>query len=311
MVTINKEIVDPKHQIPLYLIFNYGTIAKSTDHHYAWKYQRHLVLAQHLVDNQLFLDGYNKMRLNSPDGWHRLILDNGAYEDQLCDMGEYLTVVHDLKPDVVILPDLPGIRASTSRKRSLKFMELLRRYTPHLLEDGMQVMYCPQGAGYRDVMDEFVWACGKLYNDPGWLIGIGKCHEYWQGRGERGRMDMVEAISRITHANQCRFHLLGMRWDTGFSDPKNVTYPNYPNIIGMDTTKATKCALEHKVFPDKPEVIHTMDSPWMVDEPYLIKSVDGICDAWNQGLFDKCHLNGERQRVNETREIYPQSVPAI
>lgn len=63
----------------------------------------HLVLAQHMND-RAYLEFY-KRRLADGD---TVILDNGAYEDQMPDFKTYLEAIKELKPTYCVLPDDPG-----------------------------------------------------------------------------------------------------------------------------------------------------------------------------------------------------------
>lgn len=257
--------------IPFYLITNAGTLVHNMQ---AQTYPRHLVLAQVLKTVPKCVEVLLHMRKTY---FPRIILDNGAYEGELCKSSEYIGLISVLRPSVAVLPDLVGAPAENSRKASFDF------HTNAMAGLGskgamMEFMYVPQGQTKEENLAEFAWAIEKLPRRQ-FVIGLGKSFKLWGTETEDEevrRMRMVNAIAELPGFDRARFHLLGARWN--FSRE----YERHLNIQGMDTYKPCRMAFA-QTTPDMangentPHVPHTE----MRIAPNLRTSVDLYCKHWN------------------------------
>lgn len=98
----------------------------------------HLVLANFYGRDTKYAEWYRgRVRLGDT-----VILDNGAYEGELVDPLELLRVVLDLRPTVVVLPDVPNNFKATI-KSSQDFTYMLRVIKCHV--QTMQVVHATPG----------------------------------------------------------------------------------------------------------------------------------------------------------------------
>jgi hypothetical protein len=261
--------------IPFYMIANMGTLVLSR---FAQTYPRHLILSQvyQLPEAETYRATLKAMRSKGV----RIILDNGAYEGHDVGFQEYIDVILDLKPQVIVLPDLVGRNHRKSRACSLDFVEKLEAV---LGSKGLtnslyprEYMYCPQGASKEEVLDEF----GYAYAEASYwaIIGVGRCYQLWYDESKDGpdpevetaRIRMLQTLADIPGATRghVRHHVLGARWN-----PPPAYAPLQSsglNIIGLDTFKPVHCALAGVTYPYKPSVKFG-DECWQCADEHLLR----------------------------------------
>lgn len=238
--------------IPYYLITNVGTFVGSD---FALKYPRHLILLRQLrAGGQAFLDRLAQMRRHTMPS---IILDNGLAEGHVANTDEYMDAIKKTRPSCVVLPDLLDVSAAESRNHSLDFADRIRKECPNLLNEGMRMMFVPQGLNPHDNLACYAWALQRL--DPtNFVIGIGLSWKLWQKQHpeldketEAARELMFEQIMAIPSSSRYRFHVLGGRWGASH------LYARYPNIVGLDSVKPCTCALNGMVYPHRPAIPKT------------------------------------------------------
>lgn len=217
-----------------YLIVNEGTLVHSE---WVMSYPRHMVLAQMCMQSADYMS--RVMALRNTDGV-KIILDNGAHEGAVVDPNDYARLVMAIKPDVAVMPDIPGTARQVSRDRSLKWMHDLAAIWQDW--DSLTYMYVPQGESDTQVIDEFDWAISEL--DPArFMLSASIINCLHWGDSERARLEMLDDIMSNDDAAGFRFHLLGAKWDP------TEDYHQWPNVVSIDSLKPCKCALKRVVYP--------------------------------------------------------------
>ncbi|MEO0158054.1 MAG: hypothetical protein ABIM59_04915 [candidate division WOR-3 bacterium] len=89
-----------------------------------WKYRSHMVLPQ-LWEDSIYRSFYKEAR----ERGDFVVLDNGAYEGTLLPLRELCRVAADLRPTVIVLPDVLGDYQKTE-ELSRKALPKLSKYAP-------------------------------------------------------------------------------------------------------------------------------------------------------------------------------------
>ncbi len=226
--------------IPFYLISNMASIKHLPS---VQTFPRHMVLAQVIQKDP---DAFRILRHMRTQYKARIILDNGAYEGEMLDDDTLLSIAQQLRPAVLVLPDLLGVGAIVSRERSMKFAARVRALSSTWAQK-VDLMYVPQGASAEDNFQEYKWAIDELPSEE-YIIGLGLSYKLWKEpsddpNSEITRARLVVQLMRHAQAPQARFHVLGARWRG------TRGYSAFPCITGIDTFKPMRCTLMREVYP--------------------------------------------------------------
>ena len=189
-----------------------------------------------------------------------MILDNGAFEKgEAVDDNEYLELALELKPDVLVIPDVLGDVHGTLQRYN-NFMQLWKL---HRIPD-IKLMGVIQCSGNVDVAH----IMGNMYYSNGveW-IGI----PYY-----RSFMDRFSLIKE--HPEWSNVHILGLP-----TLPEALSLQTLPNVKSCDSSLPVKCALQGERIEvvlysskyAKPDELH-------VDENLLSHNLDmfkAVCDG--------------------------------
>lgn len=209
----------------------------------------------------------------------RIILDNGAYEGQVFNEDEFLRLVSQIDPAVIVLPDRPESVFDHSLKVSMTFYDRVRALCPN---PNTKYMFCPQGCDKMDVLDgtvRFIRNTAARRETDRFILGLGLCARHWEvktdagSNAELGRLQMISALTSAAKSgiNSMEIHILGARRQG------SSAYNVYPTVSGVDTSKPMRCALAGVVFPEEaPSMPHaSMD---IVNLELLKANVK----AWNE-----------------------------
>jgi hypothetical protein len=197
---------------------------------------------------------------------------------------EYMHMAKELRPHVVVLPDLVGEDWERSASISEEFMAKLR--TQGDWGRDVDVMYVPQGRTQEENKKAYRWAINVC--DPRkTIIGLGKSYLLWhtsampeKGTTEHPRIALASYVARLPNANKFRFHLLGAR-PTASHLYNSMHILNHINISGLDSYKPFKAA--YKAATNLPGPAHT--SADLIPDALLDKHVTAFCELW--GLTTK------------------------
>lgn len=154
------------------------------------------VIASHCLENPQYLQFYRNQR----PGIRKLVLDNGAFETgKAIPSEDYLRLIGQLKPDVVVLPDVVDNKEETL-KASLAFVTEVVDANPALFT-GVELMGVLQGLSPMDYMD-----CANEYakNPSIGTIGIPYHHFYRPKFIRKYKFDVWAAEMNI------KIHILGL-----------------------------------------------------------------------------------------------------
>jgi len=255
-----------------YLITNTATLKRSQ---WAQQYRYHLVLSQVLAQSYSYRELVREM---AQDGQHQIILDNGAHENVVCTLSEYLGICKYIKPWCVVLPDLIGQSAAESRSRSLTFLNWWSRNLPSKI-----VMYVPQGRCQREIVDEYLWATEYFSLDSGALIGLGDgykvCYQNPYEDPEAVKVRLLRAMLAETACKILPFHILGGRVKA------TKVYSQTERVAGIDSVDPCRQASSlQKMF--------SLTSQQAIDEDALKTEVAlfccnyGVKNVTEQQLFE-------------------------
>lgn len=173
------------------------------------------MLAQHVK----WLNQEKPTLLRYLTGNHQVMLDNGAWPGdggKTMDPGQYLSVVKDIRPDIVVVPDVLGDAEKTMDIAS-KFLEIA--------DDDNCILMCPlQGKTVTENINMAYWWKTEMESKP-FIFGVPK-----------GTIPMMlppraETIRAVTAIIPwAKFHLLGYRFGR----------PDYSQVISIDTKKPVK-----------------------------------------------------------------------
>ena len=229
--------------IPFYLITNVGTLTSST---YAQHFPRHFLLAQIYTNAPPV---YQKIVRDLRRRGLKLILDCGAYEGVLIDIPEYVDIIKDIKPDIVVLPDIP-FDGSATKERAKEFLMMTQWQAPHYI-------YVPHGDCVSDTLAAYDIAFHTI--DPlRFIIGLGISYKHWcssppnhgcdsgdeYDHPEKGRIEFVQDVLNITGAEHFRLHLFG-----GRRRPTKQFTRWTDQIVGLDAYDPCACALSGRAYP--------------------------------------------------------------
>ncbi len=199
---------------------------------YVRRYPFHLVLAQYLYDDPEWV-AYLKQFQTLHD--KRIILDNGAYENEIIDSAKYATLANELNPWCVVLPDCYNIGSQASWEMAEAFLPLL--HVP------CQRMLCPQGVSKEDVLMGFDHAVNTVKLNPKqYMLGLGKGYLHW-GTTETDRLTFLKDVLQVPNTTNYRLHMFGAR------DIPTTHFANFSNVIGIDTFKPARCAAGCAYYP--------------------------------------------------------------
>ncbi len=255
-----------KYKPPFYLIANIGTLQSSP---YAQAYKKHLVLA-HLVPQHPL---YRRIILNMINRGHDVILDNGAYESSIVTNTVLEEIIIDLEPPCVVLPDLVDQNAWDSFNASITFYRHFQDTYPELWAR-TRWMLVPQGTSKDNVIDVYRGILSNPTLYQGITLGVGLAYKMWNGSDdEHGRKQMWDEINALPGAQDAEFHILGARWNP-------TRYYSCPNVVGLDTMKPCRCALNNYTYPVRKDVKATHDSPQEADDSLLEVNVKIFCHCY-------------------------------
>lgn len=199
----------------------------------------------------------------------QVILDNGAYEGELCPDIFYAKLAQQLQPWCVVLPDLVGADNIKSRETSIKSFYELQEKVPKA-----RFMYVPQGKNKNQILEEFQYANENLSEN--FIIGIGKCYLYW-GEDNIHRVQMIEDIRQnLGESINHEWHVLGAR------KTPTKAFAQYSNIIGIDTFKPVRYARAEYFNISPKEILHTHVG--VISDKIIERKVNSFIDAY--GLED-------------------------
>jgi hypothetical protein len=257
------EYVLERTHMDFHVILNIGSLAQIN----VSMYRYHLMLAQVLLSNSTALN--DAIHIREHVSIQSLILDNGAHEGELVTDSDYIRIVKELDPTMVVLPDLIGQSSEESAARTVAFYKRLREndYTK-------RVMLVGQGTDLQDTIECYrqllEWVT-LLPEDQQRLVtfGYGQAYAhvaktiydmikhfvggpYWapspsQEFAEMARRFMIARIfEEVPYIRNWQAHLLGARW-AAFTDPLPC------NFVSFDSYKPTSAAMYNKTYPYPPE----------------------------------------------------------
>ena len=192
----------------------------------------------------------------------------------MTDLHDYAKIVKDIRPSVVVLPDVINNREDTQHRAA--------EYTQRATWEPKHYMFVPQGEGIADTLQAYDDAFRQL--DPGrYIIGIGKSYYHWcAGETERayevGRVQMVEDIFGIPDSQLFRFHLLG-----GRTNPTQRFSSWTGSIVGLDAYDPCGCTLQDTIYPNfdpKRRVNHLSDAEGPGGDEALKRNVSTFCNYY-------------------------------
>jgi hypothetical protein len=206
-----------------------------------------------------------------------LILDNGAYEQELVSDTTLIEVAYNLRPDIVVLPDLPENPREVSRNRGLAFAQrLVDWWQPYCTMEAPyppKFMYVPQGIDAPDVLDDYDWALNNLDPDQ-FVIGMGISYRHW-GTDEEARYEQFQEVAMHSRFKAYRFHILGARWG-GLRH-----FGAFDNVTGIDSRKPMSCAYTTTPYPVKPQYRAAHTSARIPDVSTLASNIRSFCHEYN------------------------------
>lgn len=237
------------------------------------QYPYQLWLAQWFTGNEELLNRGRQLIQNGV----QVILDNGAFENDLQDLDDYVNVISALNPWCVVLPDLPDESAEQSFKATEYAFTLIRD-----MGYRNELMAAPQGQ-----TTEAVQECAKLISDrlPKCILGLGLCYKQW-GDSERDRYRMLLDIMHVV-SSRMRIHMLGSR-NKGIHP---VSFFNrMPRVTGMDTFKPTRDALGtiHLLTDEMRQTIK--NSTAVVEDDVLLTHIYNFCLPYGINIFKDDHV---------------------
>lgn len=264
--------------IGFYLITNGAAFTKMPE---VRLYPRHLLLAPVLKACPEALRTAKHLRETRGDSI-RIILDNGAYEGQLMSPNEYLRMCRELRPQVVVLPDLVGTSWKESHKLSQAFLYTLR--ASGTWGHSVDAMFVPQGDSKEANLEAYQHAIETL--DPETVIlGFGLSHRLWHEprdgnirASETPRIRMVEAVMKLPGARKFRYHILGARKvPTGIY--ANMASIGFARIVGLDSYKPFRLACGD-TLQESPtgRMLHT--GTILPGDNLLFPAINKFCASW-------------------------------
>lgn len=254
-----------------YLIANIGSYIQKVPT--VINYPYHLVLAQVIGDSLKNFRVTAELCRNK-----QVILDNGAYEGFIPDWNNYVHMTNALCPWCVVLPDI--VRGNAEESRELAFN----------IEAGIKcnskLMYVPQGRNREEVLREFQWVFQNLNPDV-YILGVGTASFFW-GKGEEHRQSMLQEIFALKNSKLFKYHMLGAR------KTNILPYTYQPNVIGIDTFKPCRWAMDRREmpndlmlfsfamekYPDIDKVRWNQSTPSAVNDIILNKNITAFCYAY-------------------------------
>jgi hypothetical protein len=264
--------------VPFYFIGNVGTLL-GTD--VLIDYPRHMFLAHVLLQSPDLLKRIVTERANIK----HIILDNGAYESSMVTDSELFDLAEQIRPDAMVLPDLPGESSEASFERSMMFLrderyaQLGKKYTLQGTVYRAPVpIICPQG---KDTDDALAFAKHMEGLSERLVIGMGLVYKNWLEKGEiahneDARRQMLWEYRRTSLVGW-PWHLLGARWD-GLRDLLKL----FPDLVGVDTYKPCRLALgrTRDILPEHVPHISSL----VAKENYVLEAIRDWCSEG--GLYD-------------------------
>lgn len=258
-------------------IFNLGTLIGNP---YAAMVGNQLVLAQHYIYNHR----YQQAILNIKH-WNgtRFILDNGAHENERVDNDDYLQVVLRLNPWAFVLPDIVLGSAVESRILGFEFLTKVREVWAGVDEEAM-FFYAPQGRTPEETLQEYQWAIETL-NPRRYIVCFGQSYLAWledasEKDVELRREQLFTEVMEIKGSENFMYHILGGRWKP------TAMYGNHPRVVGLDSIKPCRCALEDKVYPAKAQCFTYILSDERTAVDTLAHNIAEFCNLYALELPD-------------------------
>lgn len=176
------------------------------------------VIASMYLESAAYKDYYLKHgRRNT------MILDNGAFEKgESIATGDFLKVIDELQPGVVVIPDVRQNHTATHKKVISFFDDLPRKY-----KKKHKFMGVVQGTSYKQ-WDHLLRQYQKLGVD---LIGI-----------PYGTLDRISFIRQYP---KVKFHVLGLQYF-----PELFSLNLLENVVSFDTSLPTKYAAKCQLLTD-------------------------------------------------------------
>lgn len=263
-----------------YMILNVGMMVQRPALHF---YPYHMILAQQYAKGgEEYRSAVKTLSYGANSVPNRqLILDNGAHEGIDIDSESYKEIIEELRPDVVVLPDLVGRPAEESFKVSQRFSHWVMSHYPH-----MKTMFAGQGQNQDEILEIYGDAFAEW--DPArCIIGFGQAYLTWEDpkKGltqEKARITMIQDIvsyEGAKHLQNHQFHILGGRWG-----PQSLAwFRDKLNITGLDTVKPLTSCLSKMQYPHYAEGHQKTDllGTELVTDLELKASVDELVDAYD------------------------------
>ncbi len=191
-----------------------------------------------------YRDFYNQQR----DAGHFVILDNGAFEEELLSVDELLDCVLELRPQEVVAPDVINDRQQTYllTKEFIAKLEAVL-WTPAACRPRPLVQACPQGKDFEEWIESYielamldgVHVMGISYYS---LFACDRDSSYFSTYIVAEEAVRLRFFHRLIGANHLRVdkphHLLGL-----FSPAALRAYAGYPFIRSIDTSFPVICGL--------------------------------------------------------------------
>lgn len=230
----------------------------------------HLVLTQYYLRNAQYRDFYVRRRLAGD----AVILDNGAAEiKESVDGSSMMVVVEELKPDIVVAPDVIYNKDETLRRTEA----FLKEYWLDLRDLGCKVMTVPQGADSKEWYD-----CYAEFNVDPHIAWLGISMFYTPKLDKR-----LEALRLIQSTVQKPCHLLGL-WDNPYD---LLEERKFDFVKSVDTAKPVELALEGLTLADWAKHRHFDDDKyfglddWQANccQKLITKNVNDFVRLFKQG----------------------------
>ncbi len=165
-------------------------------------------------------DGYRELFAKATHDGYEVVLDNGVFENALVDNAEYIDVICEIKPRVVVAPDLMNANAQVNLQHAYDFANSVK-ITAYSRVDVPELMFVPQCErsdidGYTDTITNAI--------NSGLFHWLGICRNacfnaFGQFTGTEneavnkfffGAWAEQYGILKLAREKGVRFHLLGI-----------------------------------------------------------------------------------------------------
>ncbi len=163
-------------------------------------------------------DGYRELFATATREGYGVVLDNGVFENELVNNAQFIEVIREIRPQVVVVPDLMNANAHTNLKHAFNFVDELPTEELTYVPELMFVPQCQRNdaEGYKKALWEainsgqFQWmgicrnACNNALSRFTHTADESMNKFFFGGWAERlGILDLARE-------KKVRFHLLGI-----------------------------------------------------------------------------------------------------